>query len=240
MRASGVRPRLCGLLGGHQHERGGAVIDARRVAGRDRAFLREGGRSLASARSSCRGADIFVLVDDDVALAGRDREGDDLVLELAGLLAASALFCEATRERVLLVAGDLPLGGDVLGGRAHVVAVEGVEQAVLQHGVDELHVAHLGAAAQVRGVLRHRHRFLAARDDDRGVAIGDLLHAERDGAQARAAELVEAPGGGFLRDAGLHGGLAGRVLALAGGQDLAEDDLVDLAAVDLGALQRAP
>jgi hypothetical protein len=27
---------------------------------------------------------------------------------------------------------------------------------------------------------------------------GDLLHAERNGAQARAAKLIEAPGGGFL------------------------------------------
>ena len=48
-------------------------------------------------------------------------------------------------------------------------------------------------------VRRHRHRFLAAGDDDLGVAGGDLLHAERDGAQARAAQLVEAPGGRLLR-----------------------------------------
>jgi hypothetical protein len=51
-----------------------------------------------------------------------------------------------------------------------------------------------------------------------GIAIGDLLHADGDRAQARAAELVEAPGGLLLRDAGLDGGLAGRVLALAGGR----------------------
>ena len=119
-----------------------------------------------------------------------------------------------------------------------MVAVEGVHQAVLEHRVDELHVAHLGAGAQMRGMRRQRHRFLAAGDDDRGVAIGDLLQAEGDRAQARAAELVEAPGRLLLRHAGRHGGLAGRVLALAGGQDLAEDDLVDLAARDLGARQR--
>ena len=59
-----------------------------------------------------------------------------------------------------------------------------------------------------------------------GVAACDLLHAERDRAQARAAELVEAPGGLLLRDAGLHRRLARRVLALAGGQHLAEDDFV--------------
>ena len=69
-----------------------------------------------------------------------------------------------------------------------------------------------------------------------GVAVGDLLHADRDRAQARAAELVQRPGGLFGRDAGRHGGLAGRVLARAGGEHLAEDDLVDLARIDLGAL----
>ena len=72
----------------------------------------------------------------------------------------------------------------------------------------------------------------------RGVSVGDLLHADRDGAKPRAAELVEAPGGLFLRNAGGHRGLPGRVLALAGGEDLAEDDLVDLARIDLGALER--
>ena len=73
-----------------------------------------------------------------------------------------------------------------------------------------------------------------------GVAVGDLLHADRDGAQPRAAELVEAPGGLFLRDAGRHGGLAGRVLALAGGEHLAEDDLVDLARIDLRRARAPP
>ena len=36
--------------------------------------------------------------------------------------------------------------------------------------------------------------------------------------------------------AGRHGGLTGRVLAHAGGEHLPEDDLVDLARIDLGAL----
>jgi hypothetical protein len=48
-----------------------------------------------------------------------------------------------------------------------------------------------------------RHGFLAAGHDDVGVAVGDLLHAERDGAQARAAELVETPGRRLDRNAGI-------------------------------------
>src|SRR5205807_7544984 len=85
---------------------------------------------------------------------------------------------------------------------------------------------------------RHAHRLLAARHHDVAVAIEDRLVAERDGAQARAAQLVDAPGRGLDRDAGPDRGLAGRILALPGAQDLAQDDLGDLAALDPGPLQR--
>ena len=115
--------------------------------------------------------------------------------------------------------------------------MERIGEAVLDHGVEELHVAHLLPVAQMRDVGGEGHGFLPARHDDGGVAIGDLLHAQRHSAQARAAELVEAPGGLFLRNSGLHGGLTGRVLALAGGEDLAEDHLVHLAGIDARALK---
>ena len=69
------------------------------------------------------------------------------------------------------------------------------------------------------------------------VAGLDRLIAERHRAQARAAELVDAVGGLLIRDAGRDRGLARRVLPRAGGEDLAEDDLVDLRRLDLGALQ---
>jgi hypothetical protein len=98
-----------------------------------------------------------LVIDDGVALAALDGDGRDLVLELAGLLRGLGLVLRGDGELVLLLARDLPLAGDVLGGRAHVVAVEGVPQAVLDHGVDHLDVAHLGAVAQVRGVRRLAH-----------------------------------------------------------------------------------
>ena len=91
----------------------------------------------------------------------------------------------------------------------------------------------------MRGVRGHRHRLLAAGHDDVGVAVGDLLHADGDRAQPRAAELVEPQAVFSCRDAGRHGRLAGRVLTLAGGEHLAEDDLVDLARIDPGALSAA-
>jgi hypothetical protein len=99
-------------------------------------------------------ADVFVVLDDVSPLRLLIVTGDDLVLELAGLLRGFRLVLRGDGEGVLLVARDLPLLGDVLGGVAHVIAVEGVHQAVLQHGVDHLQVAHLGAAAQMRAVRR--------------------------------------------------------------------------------------
>ncbi len=85
---------------------------------------------------------------------------------------------------------------------------------------------------------RLAHALLAAGDDDRAFAGADLLGGEGDGAQAGAADLVDAEGGGAVRDAGGAGGLAGRVLALGGGEHLAEDHLVHLAGLEPGALER--
>ena len=64
------------------------------------------------------------------------------------------------------------------------------------------------------------------------------LIAERDRAQTRAAELVDAPGRAFHRNAGGDRGLARRVLALRRGQNLAHDDFGDAARLDARPLQR--
>src|SRR5262249_10643014 len=106
------------------------------------------------------------------------------------------------------------------------------------HGIDHLEVAHLHAAAQMGAVRRLAHGFLASRHHDLGVAVEDGLVAERDRAQPRTAELVDAPGRTLDRNAGGDRSLAGRVLALAGGQDLTQNDLGDLRPLDVGALER--
>src|SRR5206468_9214261 len=165
-------------------------------------------------------------------------DGDDLVLELAGLLSRLGLVLRENRELVLLRAGDLVLARDVLGGVAHVVAVEGIPQAILDHGVDQFDAAHLDAATQILRVRGHAHGFLAAGDHDFRIAVEQRLIAERYRAQAAAAKLVDAPGRAFHRNTGSDRGLAGRVLALGRGQDLAHDDFGDAARLNAGPLQR--
>ena len=78
-----------------------------------------------------------------------------------------------------------------------------------------------------------RHRFLPAGDDDVGVAIGDLLHAERHGAQARAAELIELQAVFSCGTPAFIAACRAGFWPWAGGQDLPQDHLVDLARLDL-------
>ena len=82
-----------------------------------------------------------------------------------------------------------------------------------------------------------RHRFLPTGHDDAGIAAGDLLHADGDRAQARSTDLVQPPGGRFLRNAGGNRSLARRILSLTRGQHLTEDNLVNLGCIDAGARQ---
>ena len=87
-------------------------------------------------------------------------------------------------------------------------------------------------------MVRQAHALLPAGDDDGRVARLDRLHAQRHGAHAAAADLVDAPRRGFLRDAGVDRGLSGGVLALRCGQHLTEDHLADLVRADAGLRQR--
>src|SRR5260221_59620 len=200
-----------------------SALHARRNGRRDRGVPGEGGaqRGDAGERGAVLGK--FVGVAHNVALTRLDGDGNDLVLEPAGRLGRFRLVLRAHRELILLLTGDLPLPGDVFGGVAHVVAVEGVPPAVLDHSIDHFEITHLHAATQMGAVRRHAHRFLAARHHDVGIPVEEGLVAEGDRAQARAAQLVDGPGRALDRDAGRDRCLPGRVLPLAGRQNLAHD-----------------
>ena len=232
------QPTFGRLGGGHDDQRAGAIVDAAGVAGGDRAVLAECRAQLAHGVHGAVVADIFVLIDHHIALAALDGDGRDFTGEFAGFLRGAGLVLAGDGEFVLFFAGDLVGAGDVFRRGAHVIAVEGVPQPVFDHGVDEGHVAHSGAGAQIGGVRRHAHAFLPAGDHHAAFAGADLLGGESDRAQAGAAHLVDAERRRGVRNAGRAGGLAGWVLPLGGGQHLAEDHFVHIAGVDPGAAHR--
>ena len=109
------------------------------LAGGDGAFLVEGGPQLGRSlrpwrraadirrrRRRCRPCGVLMVT------------GTISSLNLPAFCAASALFCEATANSSCCSRVICHWRGDVLGGVAHVVAVEGVPQAVLDHGVDHV------------------------------------------------------------------------------------------------------
>src|SRR5690606_2490846 len=134
---------LLGFGSAHEHHSGSTVIDARRVAGSHGAGLVERRAQLGNALQRSALADVLVLVDDRIALLALDGDSDDLVLELAGLLRGLDLVLRREREVVLILAADLPLTGDVLSSGAHVVVIESIPEAVLDHRIDERDVAQL-------------------------------------------------------------------------------------------------
>src|SRR5919109_86471 len=108
-------------------------------------------------------------------------------------------------ELVLLFARDRVFFRHVLGRDAHVILVVHVPQAVDDHGVDHLRVAHAEALARAhQRVRRKAHRLLPAGDHDVGVAVRDRLRAEHRRLEPRAAHLVDRHGGNHLGESGLY------------------------------------
>jgi hypothetical protein len=83
-----------------------------------------------------------------ITFALRDHHRHGLVLELPGFLRGLGLVLAGDGELVLLRARDVVFLRNILGGRAHVVLVVHVPQAVDDHRVDELRVTHPEAVAR--------------------------------------------------------------------------------------------
>jgi hypothetical protein len=127
---------------------------------------------------------------------------------------------------------------DLVGEATHVGVVEGVPEPVVDHGVDQLGVAHAGPEPglgdQVGGLA---HRLHAPRDQQPGLAELDVLGGGGDGVEPGQADLVDGEGGHGHGDAAPDGGLPGRDLALPGLEHVAHDHVLDRARVGPGPLQ---
>src|SRR5262249_10749097 len=152
------------------------------LAGDTGAFPVEGGRELRRIVALVPLANVLALAHYRLALAGLHGDGRDLFLELAALLGRLCLVLREGGEFVLLLAGNLPLAGDVLRRVTPVVAVVGLPQAVLYHAVVELHPPPLLAPSQLGEMRREAHLFLAAGDHDLRIAGLDLLSPDGNGA----------------------------------------------------------
>ena len=136
--ASGFDAELRGALRRHHEHGGRAVVEARGVGGRHRAVLRERGLQAGDRIERRAGLDELVgrrTRPDRPCAAGSSPERSR-PLNLPAFCAASALFWLATANSSCC-AREMPyLLRDVLGGRAHVVLVVDVPQAVDDHRVD--------------------------------------------------------------------------------------------------------
>ncbi len=159
--------------------------------------------------------------------------------------AKAPAFCASTARRVdsmrvlvLRRAGDVLRRRAVLGADAHVVLAVRVPQAVVDHPVDQLDVAHPRPGPRGAVVVgRVGHRLHAARHHHLGVPERDGLRAGDDRLEPGAAHLVERPGRRRLRQAGEDRRLARGRLSHARLEDVAHHHLVHRGGLDAGALQ---
>src|SRR5256714_1874499 len=134
--------RACALLR-RDDDRRRAVVDARRVASRDRAALPERGPQLRECFERRVFTNRLVGVETDGrALLLRNLDEQYLVLKLPRLDRGGGLAVRGERVLVLLLARNIVALGDDLARVAHVVILERAPQAVVNHRVNESSVAH--------------------------------------------------------------------------------------------------
>ncbi|KGC57475.1 acetyl-CoA acetyltransferase domain protein [Burkholderia mallei] len=223
----------------HHHERGRAVGDRRRIRGGHGARLAERGlerRNLLGVRLER----LLVARDHRIALLAGHRHGRDFPRERAVLVRPLRARERFDRERVLRVARERVFARAFLGERAHQPAlVVGVLEAVEEHVVEHLAVAHAHAGARLRQQVRRvRHAFHAARDDHVDGARHEHVVREHRRAHARAAHLVDRRAADRQRQLRAERRLPRRRLPLPGGQHAAHHRLVDLLRLQARALER--
>ena len=120
-----------------------------------------------------------------------------------------------------------------------MVVVERIPEGVVDHRVDYLAVVHAIAEAGVgQRIGSHRHVLHAAGHDDVGLAGHDHRGSHVNRLQAASADVVDGHRGNGLGDAGMDRSLTGGALTHRSGQDVAENNLVDLIGRDSGAGDR--
>mmetsp|Transcript_78098 Transcript_78098/g.205028 ORF Transcript_78098/g.205028 Transcript_78098/m.205028 type:complete len:287 (-) Transcript_78098:240-1100(-) len=201
-----------GLLLGHDQAHGRTIVEPRRVAGGDAALLGlECWLQLPQLVGGGVVLDVFINLHWHLVLACCDW--DDLYLKLSSLLCCRRLPLRFSRKSILRRPVDAVVSSHVLGCDAHMVVVESAPQAVLDHCVGHLHVAHpLAIAALEHHVRTQRHVLLAPGNNHAGLAARNGLRCEVQRLEAASAHLVDCHRGAGDGQAGMHGCLSSGIL----------------------------
>ncbi len=203
----------------HEHEGGGAVVDARRVARGDRALVVVGEhRAELRQRLERRlGPGVFVRVDDHgIALALRHFDGNEFVGEEPHLVGQSPALLAEHGEAVLLLATDVELACDVLRRLPHGVGMMQGGKLRIREPPADGGVVNLGLAVEGGVRLRHgerstAHAFRAAGDVDVAATGFDHAGGDVDGFESGCAESVDRAAGHRVGQSGQKRGHAGHI-----------------------------
>ncbi len=200
-RADDARQRLQAIfldrLPRGDEQGGGAIIDARGIAGRHRALFAERCRQFRQFLDRGAGAGMFIGGNrQGVAFSLRDRDGDDLLGKAAALLRPDGARLALGGIGILIGARDLVLGRDILRRLRHGLdAILRLHQRVDEAPADR-RVVDFGTAREGRLRFGHhegrpRHGFDAARDHEIGFARLDLPCRRDHRIEARRAQPVD-------------------------------------------------
>ena len=221
----------------HDHRRR-AAVEARRIAGGDRAAVAKGrtqtGQSLEGRLRPRR----FIPGERLDAGLALDLHGRDLLLETARLPGRAKPPLRAFGEAILGLAGQLQQRHEILRVPARMPARKSVLQTVMQHRVMDFGGPHpVTPAAIVEQVGRAVHVFESARDRAIDLAAGDLLRRRDDGLRARSADPIDRHGRNRNGKAAAERRLTGGVHPAAGLDDMAHDHAADGVGIGPGPLQ---
>src|SRR5690554_3265032 len=230
------RPHGLGRLLRGDYHGGCSVRDLRGVGGGDGAPCRERGAKLGDGLDAGAGADPLVTVDG--AIGAFDRH--DLLAEVPRARGLLGTLMAHDRPLVLFLAGDPETLVLQVRRLAHRALVEGAEETVVLHHVDDVRISDADSPAKVTDHMGGvGHAFHAARHHELGLAEADGPVCQGDGRHPREAHLVDGGAGNGHGEAAGDGGLARGDLAFPGLEDVAEQDLVDGGGVDAGPLHGA-
>src|SRR6202042_873536 len=220
-------------------DRGGCVIDARGVAGRNGAVLLEGRPELRKRLQRGVASEVLINRELDSPLARLDLDWYDLLVEEPRLNRHLRAAMGLERELVLSLTRDPVRLGHVLSRHAHMNLIERVSEAP-DHRIDERRVADPRAPAGVlHPVGAPAHRLGTTSEHDLGIAGLNCLGGRDDRLDTAATQAVDGKGRRLLGDPGADADDPGHVHVLGGGvDDVAKHHLVDLVGLNARALDR--